>query len=67
MRFSTTTAAGKQGYVSHVLSQHYGYRVMAVEGNEDYSDKGVARVKSISTRIRKRVVEAGMSVKICGA
>ncbi|ELR23314.1 uncharacterized protein ACA1_068980 [Acanthamoeba castellanii str. Neff] len=46
------------GYVSHVLSQHYGYRVMAVEGNEDYSDKGVARVQSISTRIRKRVVEA---------
>jgi hypothetical protein len=45
--------------VSHVLSQHYGYRVMAVEGNEDYSDKGVARVQSISTRIRKRVVEAG--------
>lgn len=48
-----------EGYVSHVLSQHYGYRVMAVEGNEDYSDKGVARVQSISTRIRKRVVEAG--------
>jgi len=48
-----------EGYVSHVLSQHYGYRVIAVEGNEEYSQKGAKRVSSVSTQIRKQVVESG--------
>lgn len=45
--------------MSHVLSQHYGYRVIAVEGNSDYSKKGEARVQSISTQIKGRVTRSG--------
>ncbi|KAL6075892.1 hypothetical protein QOT17_003201 [Balamuthia mandrillaris] len=41
-----------EGYISHVLSQHYGYRVIAIEGNDSYAEKGIQRVKKVSERMK---------------
>ena len=48
-----------EGYVSHYISQEYGYRVIAVESNCQIAESGEIRAERITKVLKKRAKNTG--------